>query len=189
MQRFYLADINFYLIVYILQILCRSFKPVTSVCVSYTASGCQLIIPTVMSVYSRSFTSTLLQSSDLVSFLLPFLIFPSAPCLYCHFSLSCEPEVVQGQEEMTRVWQETAQGTDRAALFNFALLPVQQCSDTQTCTKTGSRFFSLWWPEAQIHILVNTYLNYLFGFFSFLKLHCCRQDWWTTHVSPTQTHT
>lgn len=122
-----------------------------------------------MSVYSRSFTSTLLQSSDLVSFLLPFLIFPSAPCLYCHFSLRCEPEVVQGQEEMTRVWQETAQGPDRAALFNFALLPVQHCSDTQTCTKTGSRFFSLWWPEAQIHILVNTYLNYLFGFLSFFK--------------------
>lgn len=56
----------------------------------------------------------------------PFIASVNARCLRCHLSLRREPGVVQGQEEMTRVWQEAALETGEAALFNFALLCVQE---------------------------------------------------------------
>lgn len=82
---------------------------------------------------SGSLTDTSVFSSRPFS---PPSVFPSLPphapfitlsvlVVYVVISRSVVNQV-PGQEEWTFVWQKTALGTDRAALFNFARLPAQE---------------------------------------------------------------
>lgn len=162
---------------YLAQACLRCLYTADTLSIIQTCNQCLFpILPLVVSLlYRRSCQSTqevspLPSCSRPISSPFSFLFSFFPPLLVC--IVISRSVVNQRWCRARRKWHVSDRKPPRdqtGQLFNFALLPVQHCSDTQTCTKTGSRFFSLWWPEAQIHILVNTYLNYLFGFLSFFK--------------------